>query len=901
MASAVAVVALLSPPVASADTGVAGSAGTDTSLPLTDSAATVAGRGPFADLRVTVNQTRHVINQAISVTWTGGRPPANQDLFGRENFLQIFQCWGEDDGTIPANPGPPPEQCQFGAEQVGGNFTPPGGAVAFPGRRISQSGYSTFDPAQGYVEPSTGFLWKPFRAVDGTVVDAQVVPLPAGHFNQFTGNQQWNNPKFDFNTTNEIDWARTFSDGKGSELFQADDGLHAPGLGCGQQSQSHPDGTNTRPRCWLVVVPRGTATEENPPDVISPASAVDSSPLAPAAWRNRIAVSLDFNPVDSPCAIGADERRIVGSELAVPAVTNWQPTLCSTPGSPPYAFGSVSDDQARRQLLSGVEGAPGMAVVPTPFDPSTLDPADPVVYAPLTLSGLVVGFNIERVAPPGPDGRPVDPLHLAGVRVAHLNLTPRLVAKLLAESYRSQLNFGGRPPSYDWLNGNPSDLLADPDFVQYNPEFTILTAGDHRYAAGLVVEAATSDAAKLLWKWVLADPEAAAWLAGTPDPWGMKANPRYSTGPANPSGSAFGDPVPNSFPENETYCAQVPDPIPGTSPPTRPRPLCMLDFTPYAASMESAAAETRAANAGAKTLHPAQDPEHSTADTWWGPDGKQLQGQRDILSVTDAASAQRYGLQVASLSRAGDDSPRRSFILPDQAGLLAGQQAMVPSPAAGVLQPDPATTVAGAYPLTMLTYAAVAPAHLDAAARRDYAAFVDYAAGPGQTPGLDFGQLVPGYAPLPDDLRAQGKAAAAAIRDGSPPPVAPSSAATAPPASAAPTPAGSAGSSSGGPSGRSGAGSTAPPVVAPLAPATTSPVAATRALSRMPVKSGRPGRTLRDRLGAGRFALPVILAVFLAAALGAFLLGGSRTRGAHARPGGLRGPRSRRAAEPPLP
>src|SRR5688572_29940152 len=61
--------------VASPSSGAApvpGSAGTDTSLPATDSQVTVAGRGPFADLRITVNQTKSLANQAISVTWTGG-------------------------------------------------------------------------------------------------------------------------------------------------------------------------------------------------------------------------------------------------------------------------------------------------------------------------------------------------------------------------------------------------------------------------------------------------------------------------------------------------------------------------------------------------------------------------------------------------------------------------------------------------------------------------------------------------------------------------------------------------------------------------------------------------------------------------------------------------------------
>ena len=76
------------------------------------------------------------------------------------------------------------------------------------------------------------------------------------------------------------------------------------------------------------------------------------------------------------------------------------------------------------------------------------------------------------------------------------------------------------------------------------------------------------------------------------------------------------------------------------------------------------------------------------------------------MSVTDSAAAAQYGLQAASLSPAGEDTPDRTFVAPDSASLLAGEQAMVPSKVPGVLQPDPTSTSADAYPLTMLTYAA---------------------------------------------------------------------------------------------------------------------------------------------------------------------------------------------------
>ncbi len=407
-----------------------------------------------------------------------------------------------------------------------------------------------------------------------------------------------------------------------------------------------------------------------------------------------------------------------------------------------------------------------MAVVSRPVDPTAS--SDPVVYAPLTLSGLTIGFNVER-RPTDPNGdvRDPDEVPLSGVRVAHINLTPRLVAKLLTQSYTGQffdLNASKAPPSYAWLAANPSQITLDPDFVQFNPEFQDVFVGSIRTASGAVVEASTSDAAVALWQWVLADPEASAWLAGTPDPWGMHVNPLYSTNASvNPSGVPFAPTPPNSFPRNDPYCYQ--DSAVVGNPPQPVRPLCMLDTQPLSLSMQTAAQTTRTANDGAKLE---LDAFANSAATAWIAEGPEQQGSRAMFSVTDTASAARYGLQTASLSSAGDDGAGRAFVAPDQAGLVAGESAMAQSQVDGVLQPDPGAATAGAYPLTLLTYAAVSPGRLDQAARNDYAAFIEYAAGPGQQPGLQFGNLPPGYAPLPAALQSEARDAAAEIRAGGP-------------------------------------------------------------------------------------------------------------------------------------
>ena len=165
-------------------------------------------------------------------------------------------------------------------------------------------------------------------------------------------------------------------------------------------------------------------------------------------------------------------------ELALPAVGSWQPALCSSADLPPYSYAPVGDSTARQQLTFGGAGAPGMVVVSRPIPAASLDPDKPIVYAPLSVSGLVIGFNVERVpALDAPEAEQV----LSGVRIAQLNLTPRLVAKLLSQSYRQQLSIFSQAPDVEWLLNNPLDLdstLDDArDFFEFVSEVSLDSSG----------------------------------------------------------------------------------------------------------------------------------------------------------------------------------------------------------------------------------------------------------------------------------------------------------------------------------------------------------------------------------------------------------------------------------------
>ena len=299
----------------------------------------------------------------------------------------------------------------------------------------------------------------------------------------------------------------------------------------------------------------------------------------------------------------------------------------------------------------------------------------------------------------------------------------------------------------------------------------------------------------------------------------------------------------------------------------------MQDWSPYVNTMRDAAAATRAANSGAKL---SLQIGAASPDTAWGANGPQITGQHFILSITDTASAARYGLQTASLSRSGDDGASRTFVAADPTGLLDGEQAMKSSAVPAVLSPNPGTTVAGAYPLAMVTYAAVTPESLDQSARHDYAAFVSYAAQGGQASGFSPGSLPPGYVSLPAALASEARSAAATVLN----PLSETTTTTTTstttttteattttatvPSTATPTSAASQ-SAAGAPS-----GSTASPTTRALSPTTTlapAPPAppVSEALPARPAAVRTPG----THVGVVRFAIPLALALGLASTTGA--------------------------------
>ncbi|MGY1498008.1 hypothetical protein ACW4TU_15645 [Streptomyces sp. QTS52] len=512
--------------------------------------------------------------------------------------------------------------------------------------------------------------------------------------------------------SNEQAATRTFANGTGEVEFELQDGVQSDYLGCGVNTA--PAGGTPAPRsCWLVVVPRGNH-EANGQEVLNPSSnSLNTSPLSATNWAQRIVFRLDFLPVGQFCPEGQPERPTVGSELVTDAVTSWQPKLCTSTAST-FGFNSAGEEDARGQVANTTSETPLLGFTVDPVAEPEGGPS--VVHAPVAVSALAIAFFVE-----GPSGV-----------VQEMKLNPRLVAKMLTHSYVGDVPQAVPVPAH--LKGNPQYYTKDPEFRKLNPEFPENLPGE---PMSLVVPLGSSDTARLVWNWLRSDTEAREFLAGKKDPWGMRLN-SYFTG--LDKNTAL-----NSYPKSdETRAAAL------AAGGAHPLDYGILDLAPYSADLHDGAVRARRGSNGRTIMqNELQSPAPKLVEEQIYP------GRHAVMAIVEAASAKRYGLNVAALPNADG-----RFVKPSTDTLLAGVDAMRPSSEnASVLEPDPARAKGQAYPLTVVTYAA-ASVNQDAESREAYAQFIRFAAGSGQTPGLSAGQLPPGYAPLTAKLRQQAEAAA---------------------------------------------------------------------------------------------------------------------------------------------
>lgn len=691
---------------------------------------TAIDSAPMPDLSVTVSQTRDLVAQGVRIEWTGGKKSTAPSAGGNggENFLQIFMCWKED----AENPGKPDRtSCQYGgAGSVGAtrddfrNYASID-QVAAQDVEFTAPGFSVFPP----------YTSIPFIARDGTRVDSITRDPVTGAKKKDSQVNVNANQFFTSFTTNEIPWVGSGDDGAGSVVFETQTTVQANGLGCGTPVSAA--GATVGASCWLVVLPRGTSDNGS--------TNITQSGLFHDSWQHALSVKLDFAPVGSGCPSGRAEQQVAGSELAALAVASWQPVVCNQKGGSVYSLITSAESDA---LLSA-NTLPTAPLALTSF-PRATEGADALTYAPVALSAVGISVAVDRLPDPNDPNLPQEWQDRARTPFESINLTPRLLAKLLSYSYRSSIPTGA---DQGYLAGtNEYNVTRDPDFLAVNdPEWKAQDLSGPAIA-DVIVPQGRSDAARAVWRYIASDRDAMEFLASKPDPWGMIVNPWYSTDPEiNPTKTAFSldrDDFPKADPVEYA--------------PANQGPINLVTWRPYANDLSTIAYLTlRGDGQGPGTWDSnATPPKYTKAS-------RMLPGNQRLLGMTSAASAARFQTVTASLKNAAG-----TFAAPTAAAMTAAAAAM--TPAAGshqVVAYDPASDRAAeatdAYPLTMPIYAATNPAVTDPALRATYADLIRFAVGTqAQTPGVAPGQLPAGYVPLPEAWVRQAQDAADVIQNG---------------------------------------------------------------------------------------------------------------------------------------
>jgi hypothetical protein len=255
-----------------------------------------------------------------------------------------------------------------------------------------------------------------------------------------------------------------------------------------------------------------------------------------------------------------------------------------------------------------------------------------------------------------------------------------------------------------------------------------------------------------LTSYINADPEARAWLNGTPDPWGMVVNPNYK-----------GITLPiASWPLLDSFIASFGSENGTTNECIDQNPVPYLPLVASPTSTLVAIAQAiQFATPLSQTVCVLGGGVGSLGDKLT-TNGREAPGFRFMIGLTSLGDAEYYSLDTAQLQTyqvSPDPTSQftsdvgRLFVGPTNAALLAAARLAAPDEASGTwpipydaLRDDPAN--AGAYPGTMFVYAAVPTAGLPTLDAADFATLLRFAVAQGQIPGFGNGQLPPGYAPM---------------------------------------------------------------------------------------------------------------------------------------------------------
>ena len=814
--------------------------------------------------------------QPINVSWTGAHPtggvaldPNGSLAASLEYPVVILECRGVSGSSATGVEQISPETCYtqtpdqryFSTNDIWSPFRldrySPAAARSF------RSG--VLDPIPAACLGSLLGLdhWVPFRAVDDTLYYGGPGGC-AGLAPEATSEESSVPP----NTT----FARTDLEGTGSAKFVISTEDSNASLGCSYQVA-----------CSLVVVPvmgiscdvagaalpaadqppvkygafffqRCSSTGNFDPTIPRPVNPGDEDPAVSGRlwwtesnWRNRMTFPLTFAKPASVCGVvsAGAPTLLYGSETLRQATSQWAPKFCTDPKL--FTFRHVMTGEPQAKNLVGAGSISAAIAAGPPSEPFS----KPVVQAPIALTGFAITFAID------------DPL---GQPITSLRLNPRLLAKLLTQSYSGNQTISSE---YQALHLNPLSLASDREFRALNPD-PVNDSFSTDVASTLFTVSSDSDVIRALTSYINADPEARAWLDGKPDPWGTVVNPSYK-------GIAL--PV-DGWPQLDAFISPR---LTDLNPCLAANPVPWLPLVAAPVSDPAVVALNMQYGIGNSQLvckNPGENNQKLAAA------GRQRPGSRFILGVVSLADAARYQIRAASLqshitavpAEAFADATGRTFVAPSSSSLSAAAALLVPDKALGTWVVPYATlrgaTGIGAYPGLLLVSLDVPTVGLSTHDATRLSTFLRWVVSDGQTPGPENGQLPAGYVPLKASaagalLATYSRNAADAIAaqqgyvptlDGSSKPPGPSPTPT-PSPSATPTPSPS-------PTRTRTPSPSVEPTVTPIPTPSSSPTASPTP-SPTDVALVKTGVTTPVSAGPIGQALPALLALALFAGLGA--------------------------------
>ncbi|GAA1268491.1 hypothetical protein GCM10009665_66420 [Kitasatospora nipponensis] len=445
------------------------------------------------------------------------------------------------------------------------------------------------------------------------------------------------------------------------------------------------------------------------------------------SWDQRTVVPLTFAPTPDSCEAAANDFSMAGLPMGQRAVQQWRAGACLA-SSPQHVGYTAQGEPLARQAFLGGSGAELALTSRADTGPAPR----PYVYVPLANSAISVVFSVDDPT----TGRPIP----------QMRLNARLLAKELTQSY-THSPVASEPS----VEGNPMCLFQDPEFLELNPPSLIAPAQWPTCVPNLpvslpIVLGSSSDMVHQLTAWIAADPDAAAFLQGQPDPWGMHVDTFYQ----RPAFSGY--PVDLFIPQD---ASGVPGMVLSDGTPARQK---QYEWSPVLGGLDDAVRDFLKNTPTCTDWNLSSGNVHVKCQA-------QVPGSRQLIGIMDSADAAAYSLpQAAIVNQQG------SYLTPTTRSIQAAVNDMALDPATGTQQLPYGRNDsgygrdAGAYPLTMVQYAMAPTTGLGDTKTAAVTKFLQQVTDPGggQLYGREPGRLGLGYADL---TSAQQGLAQAAIAD----------------------------------------------------------------------------------------------------------------------------------------